>query len=1084
MKTIQKIIVVTLMSLLSFHDSLVYATEHIIAKSQKYTEFQCVRFNPSYWEPSKTYTYDEKGPMAYLRIDNGLVEIHIPAIGDLPTMDFKGPYLSLEDEKRFSIDHYLVLGGYHGPISGKPSYFGWEYSYDTSPRCVNSYEICGDGRLIYEDGEYISEYIASVTIGLGAYKDRPSLKLYKRNKGQPTNQTETTDAETDPGEDEGVGILDSIIKGITPAVIAAVLGGLAVVGIAIGAAASRRRKRKTRKQSQAQDTQNISYNMYVSKDFGDAIRRGAAPVRVYARIAKVVNETEYDWPQLTQMIQCSGEGLSVRPLGMVGNKMCAEVQAGNDNQSSQGTVKFVLSSPTGVFQRRVVFRLVDGPRIVFPGETADGKAWDLNEDNSTVVSIAGVRSFQKLRFVIVDAVSDPTEIRFSPPGDIIVRHTPDDKQRFAYYAYIENNTKPAVKEAEVFADKQEIEIPIEAYFANGDVARSYFTVELYPEGLSVLISGGPNPLRPKTPGARQVLVNGRLEVVSYATREKGELTLDPVITPTGFDLCYAYLEKGKPVVVTEPRYFELQPLKEESENTRGILEKYHYQRGWYISGFALRPSDSIPELESPYHVKMFVIATVGEMTDWMDVPIRLLGEPFSPMKAWEEEFRGLCEAVLRYYPAEVAHREIAYIRENFSDPEVWDKSKLRIIRYETIGRAQQFWLNQYGYEMQLVSYYDLTEAVFKKPTRFIGDTAFKIVARFYWGENESWITPLKDLFVDVVDEAFWNYAFTGDASVDVVEKIMDQATNTLENYISISDSSGRGLNFSLQSADTKKLASVLCLYMLADMAKNYYNMTPKDFYDCLKKTFLDVTSMSVKKIIGAGFQRGLASEPVKRLFKHKWIKAVTEYLHKNLAMESANIKGKSVDGTMGHTRVVDKTIQLENSSDLDKIGDSTGFLHIGKDLANRNSVLDTKDIDLRKDLAKRLLPAPGEKLDFQIVDLDFFETSTYMGVVKSFIEDFFGQGVAKLDENTDYDASSGEFGTIKIPIGVRRSNLSIMYIKVDGRRLFEKMASGVVFVPAFNLLYDYLFPWFTLPKSNASDDPGKETVKTIKMSEG
>ena len=774
MKTIQKIIVVTLMSLLSFHDSLVYATEHIIAKSQKYTEFQCVRFNPSYWEPSKTYTYDEKGPMAYLRIDNGLVEIHIPAIGDLPTMDFKGPYLSLEDEKRFSIDHYLVLGGYHGPISGKPSYFGWEYSYDTSPRCVNSYEICGDGRLIYEDGEYISEYIASVTIGLGAYKDRPSLKLYKRNKGQPTNQTETTDAETDPGEDEGVGILDSIIKGITPAVIAAVLGGLAVVGIAIGAAASRRRKRKTRKQSQAQDTQNISYNMYVSKDFGDAIRRGAAPVRVYARIAKVVNETEYDWPQLTQMIQCSGEGLSVRPLGMVGNKMCAEVQAGNDNQSSQGTVKFVLSSPTGVFQRRVVFRLVDGPRIVFPGETADGKAWDLNEDNSTVVSIAGVRSFQKLRFVIVDAVSDPTEIRFSPPGDIIVRHTPDDKQRFAYYAYIENNTKPAVKEAEVFADKQEIEIPIEAYFANGDVARSYFTVELYPEGLSVLISGGPNPLRPKTPGARQVLVNGRLEVVSYATREKGELTLDPVITPTGFDLCYAYLEKGKPVVVTEPRYFELQPLKEESENTRGILEKYHYQRGWYISGFALRPSDSIPELESPYHVKMFVIATVGEMTDWMDVPIRLLGEPFSPMKAWEEEFRGLCEAVLRYYPAEVAHREIAYIRENFSDPEVWDKSKLRIIRYETIGRAQQFWLNQYGYEMQLVSYYDLTEAVFKKPTRFIGDTAFKIVARFYWGENESWITPLKDLFVDVVDEAFWNYAFTGDASVDVVEKIMDQ----------------------------------------------------------------------------------------------------------------------------------------------------------------------------------------------------------------------------------------------------------------------------------------------------------------------
>ena len=260
----------------------------------------------------------------------------------------------------------------------------------------------------------------------------------------------------------------------------------------------------------------------------------------------------------------------------------------------------------------------------------------------------------------------------------------------------------------------------------------------------------------------------------------------------------------------EPRYFSFDELESTDEETKNLLIKYHYEVRWHQNGYAFRPGDSVPEMENKYHVLLPMTASVGSRSQRVDIPVRLLGEPFDPMKDWNKEFRGLCETAIRYFPGDVAHGYVQYIKEHFSDPALWDKSELRAMRHEVIRAAQVYWTKQYEYQMRLVAYYDLTEIIFKKPSRFIGDTAFKIVVRFYYGENENWITPCKDLIVDTIDEALWSYAETGTADWNFTENLLAQCTNTIENYISIADSKGTGLTFGTGNKDTRQLAFALC----------------------------------------------------------------------------------------------------------------------------------------------------------------------------------------------------------------------------------------------------------------------------------
>ena len=875
-------------------------------------------------------------------------------------------------------------------------------------------------------------------------------------------QHEVSDAETAPGEDKGVEVIPEIIDGpetdtkssgdTATAAVLSVMGALAAAGV-LGAGNSSRKVDRERKKR---------YKMYVYKTFGDAIMKGAQPVKVFARISQIIDGKEYDCPEQTGKTRVSGENLTVRPTGIEGAYIAAEVTADTTPEAEKGTVIFTLTGPGGVIRRDVIFRLVNEPQIAFPGDPVNGH-WDLNVVNDTVQMAAGLGGSERLRFVFLDAVAEPLQICFLDTDGFDIRAEKDAKLAYTYYAAIQNFTDPADKESGVFADIQQRRITIEAQFPEHVTVRNTFTIELYPDGISILITGGPNPLRSQTPGMRTVLKDGYMELISYATRDKGELTLDPVIPPTDFDPCFtAVTPEGKALIVREPRYFSFEKLESTDTETKNLLSKYHYEVRWHQNGYAFRPGDSVPEMEAKYYMLLPVRASVDNYFGSTDIPVRLLGEPFDHMKDWNTEFRGLCETAIRYFPGDVAHGYVQYIREHFSNPNLWDKSELRAMRHEVIRAAQVYWTKQAEYQMRLVAYYDLTEVIFKKPARFIGDTAFKIVVRFYYGDNENWITPCKDLIVDTIDEAVWSYAETGQADWNLTENLLAQCTNTIENYISIADSKGAGLTFSTGGKDTQQLAFALCGFMLADMIQNYYKMDPKDFFECVRQSFIDLSSMALRKIAGAGLLKAANSQWVQKFFKLSWVKAVTDYLKKNIVQEVARGNATIIDPKTGLAKV--QQTRITGNVDA-KIADGRNFVHFGEAgeqadaFGKMHMTLNAGDLELQH----TLLGGPGQDVDVQLVNFDGLESATYRDMVQNVLDGLFGLGIATLMENLDDDLESKDYGTVSFPIYTKNGKKT--YAVINLCKLFTSPAGLSSY--AFVMVYETLFGSFSVPSGQS-----------------
>ncbi|MBO6159176.1 MAG: hypothetical protein J6P72_07960 [Firmicutes bacterium] len=677
--------------------------------------------------------------------------------------------------------------------------------------------------------------------------------------------------------------------------------------------------------------------------------------------------------------------------------------------------------------------------------------------------VSGMGGSERLRFVFIDAVEEPKDIRFLDTDGFDIRAEKDAKLAYTYYAAIQNYTDPADKESGVFAEIQHRDITIEAEFSAHITVRNSFTIELYPDGLSVLVTGGPNPLRSKTPGMRTVLKDGHMELISYATRDKAELTLDPVIPPTDFDPCFtAVTSEGRALIIREPRYFSFEKLESTDAETKNLLAKYHYEVRWHQNGYAFRPGDSVPEMEAKYYLLLPMKASAGDYSGHADIPVRLLGEPFDPMKDWNAEFRGLCETAIRYFPGEVAHHYVQYIKEHFSDPNLWDKSELRAMRHEVIRAAQVYWTKQYENQMRLVAYYDLTEIIFKKPARFIGDTAFKIVIRFYYGDNENWITPCKDLIVDTIDEAIWSYAETGQADWNFTENLLAQCTNTIENYISIADSKGAGLTFSTGNKDTQQLAFALCGFMLADMIQNYYKMDPKDFFECLRQSFIDLSAMAIKKIAGAGLLKAANSQWVQKFFRLSWVKAVTDYLKKNIVQEVARGQATIIDPKTGLAKIQETRI----TGNVDaKITGNTQFVHFGE----AGTTLNSGDIELQH----TLLGGPGQEIEVQLVNFDSLESATYRDTVQNVLDGLFGLGIATLRENLDDDPESKDYGVISFPIYTKNGKKT--YAVINLYKLFTSPAG--LSSRAFGMVYDAMFGSFSVPSgATGSKDVGRAVL--------
>lgn len=873
-------------------------------------------------------------------------------------------------------------------------------------------------------------------------------------------QTITQFADEETGEDNGAGIITAIIIGVGGALAAA--GALSSSGGNKDGGADQKRQK--------------SYKMKVYKGFGDSIRKGAKPVTVWARIVEAIDGEDINRPELSEKIIVSGSDMNVKDAGMENTYRGAEVSIPADSEVQTATLTFTYNGEGGVFRNNIIFKVIGEPEIVFCSVREDKRL--IPDGGEEVILIAGAGGTGQKLFILKDATQEPQKLlaKAEDGTDVIVQQS--NLYPYAYNAVIRNNYAPMKKEGGIFAEPKSVYVKITAEFPDGITVEDGFYYGIWPQGLTVLYSRGyKNEILSTHMNIPSKLQNGRLEVLSYAAN----VDKTDKIPYTAFDLCYAVMKPdGTPRIVKEYSCFKAGELQPTDEMTKKILEKYRYQINTvsWDEGCELSvcPKDSLLESEGEIHVTLPVTAFAEGQSEKVELPLRLLGVQLdTPSKDWQKEYDELCRTILRFFPAPYGSQRLRDVKEVYGDHHMYDASEIRAVRYNTLRAARDYWYREGEYYQDLQKLYEVSEVYFKKPIRFIGDTAFSIVIKYYWPKQEGWISPVKDVCVDTVEEAFWEWIQFGENNFFSGSKwlgnVQSQATTAIENYISITDGSGQGIKMNDKDGVTK-LAVFLFLYMTVDCLINYYGEPEesRDFWESVRKTFLNTSIMAVKKIIGAGFEKAMNSETVQKFFKSQFMQKTTEFLNENLASETVNMKGSGVyyrDGMKFNIKV-DKKVKLINSGNLDKLQGRTDLIHFGRE----GKIIDVNDLDLQH----KMLGMNGQKIDLQVLNLSKFNTATYVNVIQEYINGIFGKGVGMVFESVELDPESKKFGEVNFPIGIDPIAKTTWCVSINLIKLAHD-ASGGLFCPGFDYIYELLFGWLKFPGMEASKDIGKEIFK-------
>lgn len=684
----------------------------------------------------------------------------------------------------------------------------------------------------------------------------------------------TTHAETNPGEDEGVPIGETVVVSVGGALVGAGLAGLS----------RNKRKKKKKKNEEEEKKAAPTYKMYVYKGFGDAIQRGAPPVKVYARIAQVVEGKEYGCPELTAKIQASGTHLTVKPIGIENGRLCAEVSAAVDEAAQEAEVIFTLAGAGGAFVRKIIFRLTGNPEIKFPALSEDGKNWLMDAGLDTVDMIAGGRGRDRLRFVFQDAATEPTGIRFLDTDGFDISCEKDAGKPFTYYACIQNKTEPIPKESKIFADPVARTITIEATFSGKLKVYGRFTINLYPMGIAVF------PVESRKLSGKEIVQNGRLDVVSYRVNDSWNTGLEKEIRASAFHLHFgAERADGTAVPVEEVRFSFAKKLKAEETRSEGVASHYSYTVGSGNedkSHVFFLPETVSPELVGTHEMLLEVRASGGGKQETEMIPLRILGLDPGPPVEWYREHQLLLEAITRYYPADMAPTKRREVEENFYSPEVCDVAELRTLRRTVILWSQTYWRHQENLAQQEKDLYwarvwTLTVWGTKK-LKWAGDVAFTVLICYKLGPNyEAWLSPVKDFAADAIGNLIADVNY-GRGEYKYLKNFESKAYEALEK-LALAQIDG-GEMTKAYSSDTRKVflkaGFIMTCFLVLDLAKNYREMEPeeRDFWKAFTKAFSNLSLEAMKKIFGAYMDKLMNGPTMQKFFRGKFMQMINSKL--------------------------------------------------------------------------------------------------------------------------------------------------------------------------------------------------------------
>ena len=794
--------------------------------------------NPNYREeinliPSraKEFWYSANGPKMTMTAHGYEIDFIFPPHDDFPAIAFHGKWggsIWMNGDS---------LWWFTGELDGEYGLCGFQ---SRGPGYLNTFSAAGGPAA----GKSEESYGGSIRLTRREGNGDRYFKIHFDNEKPESRGPEvvTTDAKPDAGEDKGEGFGGGGGNGgggdnpDEPGPMGPIGGGVAV-GVGIGSLVSKIIKKKTKnpdkeKDEEKEEKKEASYRMYVHKDFGDAIRAGAGPVRVCARIAKVEDGVERDDAGMTAAIVPSTTGLTLHSSGMHGRYMAANVSA-PEGASGEGIVTFTIRTPAGGFVRNIVFRIVGETRIAFPALVEDGKSWDFSQSLDSVDVVGGMGGKARLRFVFVDAVQEPASISFSSVEGFQIAAVKDTSVQFTYYAEITNRTRKLEKEGGIYLNTAVKTVTIKAEMPDGSRVTGQFYINVYPDGITI------------DANRHTYFKKGMLEVDTFAIKLK-EINGTQKSSPVPFAVYACYVKDGEQVVRFNP------PVTFGKLEDRGrygdMFTKTYRCRVTTSAPYQLFSLDSLCQIGDPYEVTMGVSYKEDGQNLSADIPLRLIGETPTPPPAPGK-------TIDRKKELERLKKDIAVF--GLADPDLkqlvrnapmMSGDDLRYVRWHVVAAGKAFYENmsaEYAsYDKVLTKYIVVSGSLVS-----LGDKAVEgILTEFLGNENLASIVaavfnPFKNALAEHIGQYVCRLSF-----IDIAEKDAE-TTPFIQSLIQgVQDGIEAHMFSDRKWPDRNELAKVVSAYLLYCFAKHYWYGEDGEQGDIAKSVIAALKDLALAKI--------------------------------------------------------------------------------------------------------------------------------------------------------------------------------------------------------------------------------------------
>ena len=322
---------------------------------------------------------------------------------------------------------------------------------------------------------------------------------------------------------------------------------------------------------------------------------------------------------------------------------------------------------------------------------------------------------------------------------------------------------------------------------------------------------------------------------------------------------------------------ELEGTDSDTDNLAKVF-KYKIDKMTAPGTYEFLPQLEIPERKIPYIMKLPIKAEYNGETYELDLPVRLLGQPYDAKQAWSKEYENLIKTIKKYLPQE----EWAPILEDLEKrKDRLSVEMLRLKRRSIFETARDKLLKEAeGYE-QIANVLDWTvtglEAV-----KWVGDQAFSYLMATYTGPvGEALIVPFKDVMTMILAEYAGQIVFgTGSPYKDgeIVRGALSNVFTAFENYLMMDSDKKVSENL-----DVKKLGMFLAAFSTWKFMNHYFfdrndNDEPIGIWDAIIETCKDLTTNCFKILVTKKLEAAISSDKAKEIYQKYLTEQVKKYL--------------------------------------------------------------------------------------------------------------------------------------------------------------------------------------------------------------